>query len=215
MVDNVRSQESNLDVRRARRRSDLLEAGVALLGAAGGPAVSVRAVCTAAGLTERYFYQSFGDRDSFVRAVYEHVARSAHAALVEAASGSDHPATEAADTVGVQRARRVVTAFVESMVDYPVRGRVLLIAPFADQALSTIGPTTVPVFVDLVGQNLPDGMDGVDRALVATSVVGALTGLFTAYLRGELTVDRDRFVAHCIAVLVDGRPAPREGTAAR
>ena len=47
--------------------------GVTLLGSEGGPALTVRAVCRAAGLTERYFYESFTDRDEFVRAVYDDV----------------------------------------------------------------------------------------------------------------------------------------------
>ena len=38
------------------------------VNAAAGPAVTVRAVCRQAGLTERYFYESFTDRDEFVRA---------------------------------------------------------------------------------------------------------------------------------------------------
>ena len=50
-----------------------IAAGVGLLGGAAGPALTVRAVCRAAGLTERYFYESFADRDEFVRAVYDDV----------------------------------------------------------------------------------------------------------------------------------------------
>ena len=57
-----------LEDRQALRREDLIAAGVGLLGSEGGPALTVRAVCKAAGLTERYFYESFGDRDDFVRA---------------------------------------------------------------------------------------------------------------------------------------------------
>lgn len=57
-----------LQDRQALRRDELVSAGVALLGSEGGPALTVRAVCRAAGLTERYFYESFADRDEFVRA---------------------------------------------------------------------------------------------------------------------------------------------------
>jgi AcrR family transcriptional regulator len=176
----MRSQEERND----ERRRALLRAGIELLGAADGPAVNVRAVCGAAGLTERYFYQCFGDRDSFVRSVYEHVAREAHDAL--------------ADTSGDPA--RAVDTFVTLMVDDPTRGRVLLIAPFADQALSSAGVGAVPAFVGLVSEHLPADLDEVDRRLTATAVVGALTGLFTSYLRGELDVDRDRFVEHCVRV---------------
>ncbi len=59
--------------RQALRRSELITAGVTLLGGPEGPSLTVRAVCRAAGLTERYFYESFSDRDEFVRAVYDDV----------------------------------------------------------------------------------------------------------------------------------------------
>jgi hypothetical protein len=44
-----------LENRQALRRDDLIGAGVQLLGAESGPAVTVRAVCRQAELTERYF----------------------------------------------------------------------------------------------------------------------------------------------------------------
>ena len=76
-----------LEDRQARRRDDLLAAGLQLLGAMSGPAVTVRAVCRKAALTERYFYESFSDRDEFVRAVYDDVCARAMTALTTA-----HPA---------------------------------------------------------------------------------------------------------------------------
>ena len=63
------------------RRDKLVAAGVELLGGAAGPALTVRAVCRESGLTERYFYESFADRDEFVRAVYDHVCSTAMSAL--------------------------------------------------------------------------------------------------------------------------------------
>ncbi len=97
-----------LEDRQARRRDDLLAAGLQLLGAMSGPAVTVRAVCRKAALTERYFYESFSDRDEFVRAVYDDVCARAMTALTTAATP-----------------REAVEQFVAMMVDDPVRGRVL------------------------------------------------------------------------------------------
>ena len=75
---------SRLADRQAERRRALLDAGLDLLGAEGGPAVGVRAVCRRARLTERYFYESFADRDALVAAVYDEVTERAHAALTGA-----------------------------------------------------------------------------------------------------------------------------------
>ncbi|WP_285184290.1 TetR/AcrR family transcriptional regulator [Rhodococcus sp. MEB041] len=179
---------TTLEARREQRRAALLTAGIDLLGAVGGPAVSVRAVCSRASLTERYFYENFGDRDSFVRTVYTAVAEEGRDALVRAVGQARRPE---------ERARRAVTAFVELMIDRPEHGRVLLSAPFADPALSTWGRRTMPIFVALIGDNLPAESNDVDRLLTATGVVGSLTALFTAYLDGEIVVERQHFVDHC------------------
>lgn len=87
----MRSQQ--LEERRSRRYDALLAAGVELLGAPDGPAVNVRAVCRTAGLTERYFYESFSDRDAFVRAVYAWVGSRAQKTLIDAVATPPPPRT--------------------------------------------------------------------------------------------------------------------------
>ena len=71
-----------LEDRQALRRDELVAAGVQLLGEKSGPAVTVRAACRQARLTERYFYESFADRDAFVRAVYDDVCTRAMSTLM-------------------------------------------------------------------------------------------------------------------------------------
>jgi len=85
-----------LQDRQTLRRDELVAAGVGLLGGEAGPALTVRAVCREASLTERYFYESFTDRDEFVRAVYDHVCSTAMATLTSSdtratpSNGSSH-----------------------------------------------------------------------------------------------------------------------------
>ena len=118
-----------LSERQRIRRAELIDAGIDLLGAADGSALSVRAVCRACGLTERYFYESFGDREQFVAVVYDEVANRAHAALVDAVAGAE----------AATRAEAAVRAFVALMVDRPAMGRVLLIAPSREPSLGGRG----------------------------------------------------------------------------
>jgi len=68
---------TTLDVRRAARREQLIEVGFALLGEQGAAAVTVRGVARAAHLSERYFYESFSDRDALLLAVHDRVAEQA------------------------------------------------------------------------------------------------------------------------------------------
>ena len=174
-----------LEDRQTRRRDELLAAGVALLGDERGPALTVRAACRAASLTERYFYESFADRDEFVRAVYDHVCGTAMAALSSASTP-----------------REAVERFVALMVDDPVRGRVLLIASEREPVLVKSGADWMPSFIDLIQHKLTRITDTTVQAMVATGMVGALTALFTAYLNGRLVATRVQFIDYCVDMLL-------------
>lgn len=53
------------------RRRQLIEAGLECFGTRGYHPVTVREICAQAHLTERYFYESFRDREALFAAVYE------------------------------------------------------------------------------------------------------------------------------------------------
>jgi AcrR family transcriptional regulator len=174
-----------LQDRQALRRDELIAAGVAHLGGAQGPALTVRGVCRSAELTERYFYESFTDRDEFVRAVYDDVCARAMAALTTA-----------------NTPRAAVEQFVALMVDDPARGRVLLLAPEREPVLTRSGAEWMPSFIELVQLKLTRIDDPAQAAMVATGLIGALTALFTAYLNGRLTATREQFIDYCIEMLL-------------
>lgn len=182
----------DLDERRRQRRTRLLDVGIDLLGASENPAVSVRAACRAAGLTERYFYESFADRDAYIREVYEEVAERARVALVAAVSEA---------TSATELAELAVRAFVALVLDHPEAGRVLLLAPLREPTLGGRGLALAPNFVALVEAQLGVIEDADERALRALGLVGALTSLFIGYLDGTVTVSRERLIRHCLGLL--------------
>jgi AcrR family transcriptional regulator len=55
-----------LDARRAQRREALIRAAIEVYGARGFRNATVKAVCEAAGLTERYFYESFANGEALL-----------------------------------------------------------------------------------------------------------------------------------------------------
>lgn len=57
--------------RKIERRERFLEAGLEVFGTVGLRGATVRALCKAAGLTERYFYESFAETEALFCAVYE------------------------------------------------------------------------------------------------------------------------------------------------
>ena len=174
-----------LEDRQALRRDDLIAAGVGLLGSESGPVLTVRAVCRAAGLTERYFYESFSDRDEFVGAVYDDVCARAMSTLSSSTT-----------------ARDAVERFVALMVDDPTRGRVLLLAPAVEPVLTQSGADWMPSFIELLQHKLTRIADPAVQAMVATGLIGALTTLFTAYLNGRLAATREQFIDYCVDMLL-------------
>jgi AcrR family transcriptional regulator len=183
---------STMDERRAQRREQLITAARELLGS--GSAVSVRAVCRAAKLTERYFYESFDDRDALVVAAYERASQEAVAAIAEAVGDSDG-SPEAV-------ARAAVRVAVEQVVDDPARGHVLIVAPLTNPVLFAKREELVPVLTALIRAQLPGRTSESERDMVALGIAGALTQIFYSYLTGRLVVERDAFVEHCVRLLL-------------
>ncbi len=178
-----------LEDRQALRRDELIDAGTALLGGESGPALTVRAVCRAAGLTERYFYESFTDRDEFVRAVYDDVCARAVSALTSSTT-----------------ARDAVERFVALMVDDPTRGRVLLLAPTVEPVLTRSGASWMPSFIELLQRKvtrITEIDEPAAQAMAATGLLGALTALFIAYLDGRLAATREQFIDHCVDMVLN------------
>lgn len=103
--------------RRDERRRRLIDAGRTLWGSGGLDAVSVRGVCTASGLTHRYFYEQFAGRDELLVAVAGQVREQLVQILLEtsaAAGGSvDH------------RFRAALTAFLQAFSDDPEFHRIM------------------------------------------------------------------------------------------
>ena len=95
--------------RHAERRARLLEAGLDLFGSKEYAAVSVKQVCKLAGLTERYFYQSFSDREDLLRAVYDWQVDQLKAANLAGLIAAE-PTIEAQAAAGINAFVRFVAA---------------------------------------------------------------------------------------------------------
>lgn len=150
--------------------------------------LTIRSVCRSAALTERYFYESFADRDEFVREVYDDVCTRALSTLLTA-----------------RTARDAVERFIAMMVDDPARGRVLLLAPESEPILSRAGARWMPDFIHMLQNTLTDIGDSAIQQMVATGLIGALTTLFAAYLNGQLEADRGQFINFCVDMLLSAR----------
>src|ERR1700752_1144970 len=80
--------------RQAERRERLVEAAIEVFGTTGYRAATIDQVCAQAGLTKRYFYESFTDSEALLLAAYERTTGRLHD-RVQAAIGRAQPDVEA------------------------------------------------------------------------------------------------------------------------
>ena len=97
--------------RRTERRGKLLAAGRQIWGESGITEVTVRAVCSAAGLTSRYFYEQFETRDALLYAISDDVRDQLLTALVNAGVGDPGTLTD--------KLRSALTAFLNIIAADP------------------------------------------------------------------------------------------------
>jgi AcrR family transcriptional regulator len=71
--------------RAKQRREKLFQAGLVCFGSLGYAKTTIKAICKQAELTERYFYESFKNKEALMQVVYSHLMDSLMAELKEIA----------------------------------------------------------------------------------------------------------------------------------
>lgn len=112
--------------RSRERHRKLLAAGLQLFGTQGYAGTSVKALCTEAGLTERYFYESFRNRED----IFMEVAGRSAAGLARALQ----PLMERVDGAFEDQVSDGLRTIFQWFKDDPRRARVQLIEPLTISA---------------------------------------------------------------------------------
>jgi AcrR family transcriptional regulator len=169
--------------REARRREKFLEAALEIIGSRGVRAATVRALCSEAGLSPRYYYEAFGSvEDLFVQLYRTQTARLENSVLeaIQPVSGNIRSMAEAG-----------LTAFFNTLKADPRLTRILFIEYTVittrveainqesfDHFLALILQLTHPFYKDRLPGYLNDHILG-------TAVTGAVVQLANAwYLSG-------------------------------
>jgi AcrR family transcriptional regulator len=184
------------DERVAARRARLLAACLEEVDAVGVADATVRSIATRAGLTRRYFYESFGDLDALLAAAFDALRDEVTAAVATALeplhrSGASFEA----------RAGTSIAAALAVVLDEPAKARLLLASGGEHGPLAPRRAASLDAFVALVAAELPD-RDRDDAALRARMIAGGLIETVDAWLRGALppSVDRERLLAQATAM---------------
>ncbi|CRZ16808.1 TetR/AcrR family transcriptional regulator [Mycolicibacterium neworleansense] len=184
------------DARSAERRARLLQAAVELVGTHGVAAMTMRAVCREAELSQKFFYESFSDTDDLLREVYRSTFEHARRAI----NAAGDPATDLPS-----RTRAGVAAAAQLVKDDPRICRILLVEPIADLRLRQFVRDTIGAMT-LGGLTIPtDGPGTAAPARVKmqyATVFGAIISLFIEWTEGNLGSDQEAFVEHVTTMLL-------------
>jgi AcrR family transcriptional regulator len=159
--------------RRAERRLKLIDAAVEVYGEVGYRGATVKAICEAAELTERYFYESFANSEALLIAAYNHVVGNLHEEMTEAA--------KAAGDNSEARLRAALTLYFTRLKQHPRPARVFLleisgISPAVDavkhDAACAFSDILVPPMID------PKRSDrNATAVLLSNGMVGAVISI--------------------------------------
>ncbi|MPZ80746.1 MAG: TetR family transcriptional regulator [Actinophytocola sp.] len=181
--------------RRARRRAALTDAALELFAEGGWERVTVRAVCGRARLNDRYFHESFADRDTLLLAARDGIAEEGLRVLLGAI------ATTAPDPGS--RIRAVVESVIDFFVADPRRGNLVFASHEAlrgrrQDMLRMLARIVADQAAELLGAHAAPEPD---RELGAFTLVSGTMEVFSSWLRGEVDVTREHLADFLVAMI--------------
>jgi AcrR family transcriptional regulator len=185
--------------RQARRREQLLQAGLEVFGTSGYAASSVREVCEVAELNRRYFYESFRTREDLLRAVYEEIVAESQAAVVAAIGTTD----------GVEEAIRAgLTAWWQAVTSDVRKARIITLEIVGvSEAIETRRREVRHQFADFVAAQAVQ-LAAIDRrrlqidpTIIARALVAAIVDLVVDLTRGDTDTSMEAMIETCIQLV--------------
>jgi AcrR family transcriptional regulator len=189
------SADERVEVRRQR----LMDAALELIGTEGWSGTSVRAICREAGLTPRFFYESFDDLDALAVAVFDDISVRATAAILEAVRDApDEPAAQA---------NAAIATFVDQVTQDPRRARVVFAEALGNEALARRRLQAMRAMAKLIADHGRLAYSAAPEAdtlveITASLLAGGLAELLIAWLDGAIDATRDQLVADCAALFM-------------
>lgn len=174
--------------RRAERRTRLLEATLEVWGRDGGPRITMTRICAEAGLTERYFYESFDGLDAALIAVMDGIADEIADRTVAA--------LETAEGGPAERVRVSIGEFVRILTDDPRKGRVTIVESVSLDALRPHRAELLSRFAELSAHEArelygPEAWSETEGRMAATMFIGGVAELVTAWIEGRIEATPD------------------------
>ncbi|MFC8045440.1 TetR/AcrR family transcriptional regulator [Nocardia sp. NPDC057353] len=184
--------------RRSDRRTALLREGRRIWGESGHAAVTVRGVCKAAGLTDRYFYEHFASREELLVAVADEVRDLLLGTLLQVGLTSPGGPEE--------RLRAALHALLEVIATDPhvhhIAAGELSSLPLLLERRRALLATMAAIVVEYAPAQLGIEPDPPWLARAALFVAGGLSQLVEAWLDGTLELSTGELAEHATALIL-------------
>ena len=181
--------------RRLARRERLIEAAIRVYGEVGYRNATVKAVCEAAELTERYFYESFASSEALLIAAFDTVSHR----LIDCLDRIRAQHTGTAD----ERCQAVLRAHFQALKDDPVGARLFVLEiARVGPAVDEVGAALLREFGELLSRTLaPGASPRLKRGeLVRAGVVGAVLEIAKVWIRSGYAKSVDAVAADALKI---------------
>jgi len=168
------------------------------------PWQTTRAVCRAANVSHRYFYELFPDTDALLLATYE---EAVGRLLTRVGSAlTDRPGADVREQLHVS-----FDTATEFLQEHPVHGRLIFQEALANDALRRHAAPALPAFLRAVRELTADAPTSAPRPLETALISGGLAAVFIEWLSSTEQFTRAELVDYCtdavLAVMSLGSPA--------
>nr|WP_281373647.1 TetR/AcrR family transcriptional regulator [Haloechinothrix aidingensis] len=169
----------------------MIDAALEIWQEHGWAAVSMRGVCAQAGLIDRYFYESFADRDELLVAVWDKVRDEMFGLLLESISDvSDHPP--------LVQLRSAIEVLVHRLVEHPRHAQIIFGEHAGSPALEQRRQETLQRATDMLGQLarpfLRADVDENGFRMTVLMGIGGFYELISAWRAGIVRADADQII---------------------
>lgn len=183
----------------AARRRALLDAALELYGTRGYVETGVKDLCRAAGLTDRYFYESFRNSEELFIAVFDH----ATAELLQLVGKA---VREAGRTPEAQ-ARAAIGAFVTALASDPRMARLIFLerasaGAEAERHMRGTLRQFAALIAETARQYLREGAPEREVKMGALSLVGAIERVMIEWQEGELEATLQEVVDYLVELFL-------------
>jgi AcrR family transcriptional regulator len=189
----------DVQVRQQERRLKLIEAGLETLGTKGYHASTVRDVCSQAGLSERYFYESFSGLSDLFTTIYQNIHVEWLGRLMVIFVSARGQQSDPLET-----AQAALTAWFSYLQEDARRARIMLLDAMGANDQTVLAATrdyvgAIQTLIELLYSQLTQ--QSLSPRLLASIVSGACIHAAKEWIRSGFEPPLDTVVRHLMLVI--------------